>query len=411
MLSVDTVRLVVEDYRGQVREAALIAPVHPLRALWQLAWAQLGAAWVRAAAKAPGAHAAPARDALRELSSDNVPPMLALSDGRVFTAADNIHPFWPLYAPATEGDPRGLLGDVCAALGVPEPSIGGAAITGEVLASRIERYLIQHPYVRTLTLNVFNAGRANVLADALAALQRQEAFRDLRYDVRLFVPNPDAPGVGESIGALLAGGGTPATEAFSILTASHVFPKLSVAVRATADFLAGPPRHRAHLSVLFDLFPPEEVAAGGLLRADTTAPIHGLVQDFTTRFHDDESGIGWRRQPRHGTPVAIEGGEEASMLLGELPALISAATATVARSTADFDSRPIVRLEQTCRFNRRRAGPWAGRKTPPGRAAHVQRRYGRTREPGRVGTARGHGDFHRESNRILALCAQGPEQK
>ena len=346
VLSVDTVRLVVEDYRGQVREAALIAPVHPLRALWQLAWAQLGAAWVREAARAPGDHAAPARDALlRELSSGNVPPMLAVSDGRVFTAVDNIHPFWPLYAPATEGDPRGLLGDVCAALGVPEPSIGGAAITGDVLASRIERYLIQHPYVRTLTLNAFNAGRANVLADALAALQRQEAFRDLRYDVRLFVPNPDAPGVGESIGALLAGGGTPATEAFAIPTASHVFPKLSVAVRATADFLAGPTRHRAHISVLFDLFPPEEVAAGRLLRADTTAPIHGLVQDFTTRFHDDESGIGWRRQPRHGTPVAIEGGEEASMLLGELPALISAATATVARSTADFDSRPIVRLE------------------------------------------------------------------
>ena len=346
VLSVDTVRLVVEDYRGQVREAALIAPVHPLRALWQLAWAQLGAAWVREAARAPGDHAAAARDALlRELSSGNVPPMLAVSDGRVFTAVDNIHPFWPLYAPATEGDPRGLLGDVCAALGVPEPSIGGAAITGDVLASRIERYLIQHPYVRTLTLNAFNAGRANVLADALAALQRQEAFRDLRYDVRLFVPNPDAPGVGESIGALLAGGGTPATEAFAIPTASHVFPKLSVAVRATADFLAGPTRHRAHISVLFDLFPPEEVAAGRLLRADTTAPIHGLVQDFTTRFHDDESGIGWRRQPRHGTPVAIEGGEEASMLLGELPALISAATATVARSTADFDSRPIVRLE------------------------------------------------------------------
>ena len=218
MLSVDTVRLVVEDYRGQVREAALIAPVHPLRALWQLAWAQLGAAWVREAAKAPGDHAAPARDALlRELSSDNVPPMLAVSDGRVFTAVDNIHPYWPLYAPATESDPRGLLGDVCAALGVPEPSIGGAAVTGDVLASRIERYLIQHPYVRTLTLNAFNAGRANVLADALAALQRQEAFRDLRYDVVAEPPlagtstgtNTTAGGDGDGRGEVV-GDGSPA---------------------------------------------------------------------------------------------------------------------------------------------------------------------------------------------------------
>ena len=345
-LAVDTVRLVVEDYRGQVREAALIAPTHPLRALWQLAWAQLGAAWVREAAKAPGDRSMPARDALlRGLSSVNIPPMLAVSDGRVFTAIDNIHSFWPLYAPATERDPRGLLGDVCDALGVPEPSIGGTAITGDVLASRIERYLVQHPYVRTLTLNVFNAGRASVLADALVALQRKEAFRDLRYDVRLFVPDPNAPGAGESIGALLAGDGTSASEAFAIPTASHVFPKLAVAVRATADFRAGPARFRAHLSVLFDLFPPEDVAAGRPLRTEKTAPLHGLVQDFTTRFRDDDSGIGWQRQPRHGRPAAIEGGEEASILLGELPALISAATATVARSTPDFSSRPIIRLE------------------------------------------------------------------
>ena len=345
-LAVDTVRLVVEDYRGQIREAALVAPTHPLRALRHLAWSLLGAAWVREAPGAGKEHVGPARDALlRGLSSINFPAMLPVSDGRVFTAVDNIHPFWPLYAPAGEDDPRGLLGDVCAALGVPEPSIGGAAVTGGVLASRIERYLIQHPYVRTLTINAFNPGRATVLADALAALQRQEAFRDLRYDIRLFVPDPNAPGVGESIDTLLAGGGTSAGEAFSIPTGSRIFPKLTVAVRATADFRSDPDRFRCHLSILFDVFPPEEMAAGRPLRAETTIPLHGLVQEFTTRFHDDAGGTWWRRQPRHGTPVPIAGGEEASILLGELPALISSATATVARSTPDATARPIVRLE------------------------------------------------------------------
>ena len=179
-------RVVVEDYRGHVREAALLGPTHPLRALWQLAWAQLGSAWVRATEKGPEEHVTPAREALlRGISAANFPPMLPISDGRVFVAVDNIHPFWALYAPATEEDPRGLLGDVCAALGLPEPSIGGATITGDVLASRVERYLVQHPYVRTLTINAFNAGRATVLADALTALQRKEALRDLRYDLRL----------------------------------------------------------------------------------------------------------------------------------------------------------------------------------------------------------------------------------
>jgi hypothetical protein len=345
-LAVDSVRLVVEDYRGHVREAALLGPTHPLRALWQLGWAQLGAAWVRVTEKGLEEQVTPTREAvLRGITSANFPPMLPISDGRVFVAVDNIHPFWALYAPATEEDPRGLVGDVCAALGLPERSIGGATITGDVIASRVERYLVQHPYVRTLVINAFNPGRATVLADALVALQRQQAFQDLRYDLRLFVPNPDAPGVGEAITSLLTGEGTLAGEAFSIPSGSHLFPKLTVAIRSTGDFRGTPTRHRAHLSFLFEVFPPEEIAAGRPFRPERIVPLHGLVQDFAVRFRDDETGTGWERQPRHGAPVPIDSGEETSALLGALPALISAATATVARSTADFSSRPIIRLE------------------------------------------------------------------
>ena len=345
-LTIDTVRLVLEDYRGHTREAALISPTHPLRALWQLAWAQLGAAWINRAAAGPRDHVTPVRVALlRGISSINVPPMLPVSDGRIFASVDNIHTLWPLYAPATEDDPRGLLGEVCTALGLPEPSIGGAAITGHVLASRMERYLVQHPYVRTLTINAFNPGRAAILADALVVLQQQDAFKDLRYDVRLFVPDANAPGVGESIGALLTGDGASAAEAFSIPAKSHIFPKLTVAVLPTADFRRDPMRYRAHISVLLDVFPPEQVAADRPLRSESNIPLHGLVQAFTIRYdEDDDSGAWWQRQPRYGSPRVIEGAEETSMLLGELPARISAATATVARSMPDFAARPIIRL-------------------------------------------------------------------
>ena len=345
-LTVDTVRLVLDDYRGYVREAALIAPTHPLRTLWQLGWAQLGAEWVKGAAAGPQDHVTPVREALlRGISSINIPPMIPVNDGRIFTSVDNIHALWPLYAPATEHDPRGLLGEVCAALDLPEPSIGGAAITGQVLASRLERYLVQHPYVRALTINAFNPGRAAILADALVVLQQQEAFKDLRYDVRLFVPDANAPGVGESIGALLAGDGASAAEAFSVPAQSRVFPKLTLAVLATADFRRDPMRYRAHVSFLFDVFPPEQVAADRPLRPEGAVPLHGLVQAFTIRYDDDDdSGARWQRQPRHGSPTAIEGADETSMLLGELPARISAATATVARSMADFSARPIIRL-------------------------------------------------------------------
>src|SRR5262249_34765886 len=139
--------------------------------------------------------------------------------------------------------------------------------------------------------------------------------------------------------------GTLASQAFSIPSGSHVFPKLTVAIRSTRDFRASPDRHRAHLSFLFDVFPPEEIAAGRPFRPERTAPLHGLVQNFAVSFRDDETGTGWERQPRHGTPVPIDSADETCALLGALPMLISAATATVARSIPDFASRPIIRLE------------------------------------------------------------------
>jgi hypothetical protein len=86
-----------------------------------------------------------------------------------------------------------------------------------------------------------------------------------------------------------------------------------------------------------------------------------LVQDFMVRFRDDETGTGWERQPQHGTPLPIDSAEEACALLGELPTLISAATASVARSSPDFMSLPIIRLESSALMSE----PSSARSTMP----------------------------------------------
>jgi DNA phosphorothioation-dependent restriction protein DptH len=135
-----------------------------------------------------------------------MPSVLPYGDelGRTALAVDNINAFWTLFAAADESDPRGLIGEVCSALSLPEPSIGGSMIDAGYLATRVQRYLIQHPYVRTLTINAFNAGRAGSLADVLVNLQKHPEFVDLRYDIRLFVTDPDAPGTGEALNDLLS---------------------------------------------------------------------------------------------------------------------------------------------------------------------------------------------------------------
>ena len=348
VLAVDTVLLAIVDFRGRRRDAVLVAPTHPLRALWFAAWAKLGARWVAAARTAPREYVVPTREALlRLLSPTNFPPVIPTAAGHVLTAVDSINPFWTLFAASTEEDPRGLVGEVCSALGLPEPAIGGALIDGAYLASRVCRYLVQHPYVRTLTINAFNPGRAGVLGDMLIDLQKEPAFADLRYDIRLFVPDPDAPGVGEELAALLTsdrGISAREADAFSVPAETHLHPKLRLAVRATKDFRVSPEMHSAHLSLLFDVFPAEEVASRKSDPRHATAFVHGLVQEFSTEYHEDELTIAWRRQPRHGVARPIENAEALSDLLGSLAAAMSSGTATIATGQSGVDLRPVVSL-------------------------------------------------------------------
>lgn len=348
VLALDSVLVAIVDHRGRRRDAVLVAPTHPLRALWFATWAKLGACWVAAAKTAPHEYVVPTREALLKLlSPTSFPPVLPTEAGHILTAVDSINPFWTLFAPSNEEDPRGLVGEVCSALGLPEPAIGGALIDGAYLASRVRRYLVQHPYIRTLTINAFNPGRAGVLGDMLLELQKESAFADLRYDLRLFVPDPDAPGVGEEIAALLTTDGVTVAreaDAFSIPAETHLFPKLRFAVRATKDFRTSPETHAAHLSLLFDVFPAEEVAARKADPRHATAFVHGLVQEFSTEYHEDELTVAWRRLPRHGMAQPIEDAEELSDLLGSLAAAMSSATATIATGQSGIDLRPVVSL-------------------------------------------------------------------
>jgi len=349
-LCVDSVSLVMHDYRGQRREAVLLGPTHPLRANWHAAWVALAQQWLQQARAADREYIVPTRDAiLKQLSPVGFPPVIPFGEelGRTALAVDNINPFWSLYAAADEPDPRGLIGEVCAALGIAEPPIGGALIDSGYVAARVRRYLLQHPYVTTLTINGFNAGRASVLADVLLTLQRNPEFSDLRYDVRLFVPDADAPGVGEALTELLSpdsGVSAKEADAFSTPTDSHLHPKLRLAIRSAEEFRKDPDNHPAHLSFLFDLFPAEEIRATDALASDECSFVHGLVQPFTVEYREDEQSITWLRRPLHGPAQSIADAEELTDLLSASARLFSVAAASVARGACLPNARPVVAL-------------------------------------------------------------------
>ena len=348
LLAVDTVALTLIDYRGQTREAALISPTHPLRALWLATWAQVGQSWIQQASSGIEESIVATRDTLlRKMAPVSFPPVLTLGDSHILTTVDNVHFLWTLYASTQEVDPRGLVGEVCAAFKLEETSIGGATINGIYLASRLKRYLLQHPYIRTLTLNVFNTGRGAVLTETLLELQKCKEFADLSYDIRLFVPDPDAIGVGGDLFNLLlpiSSVSVKEADAFSTPSNNHLYPKLSLAVRSTQEFQNAPSEHLAHLSVLFDVFPSEQIAAAPATAKEVSAPVHGLYQTFESDYLEDDTIVRWQRKPKHGKALPIQSNTALTELMGELPETMSAATVAIATGQVNQNLRPVLTL-------------------------------------------------------------------
>jgi len=345
VLAVDSIYVILTDFRGRHREAVLVSPTHPLRALWLSSWVALGKDWIEKIKAGGKDYISHVRSALLDgLVPSAYPIGVPVEDGRIFTPVDNLNAFWALYAPTTEENSRGLMAEICSALGLAEPSAVGADISGKVIADKIERYLSQHPYVRELSLNVFNPGAGSVIADALLSLQQKREHADLRYDIRLFASDPDSPVLGEALESMARPGATvnEVADAFATSTGSHLFSKLNLAKYALSGFHANAKKFPAHISVLLDVFPAEELSIAEKPMGITL--LHGLIQDFDSEFVDNDSGTFWNKHPIVGRPLNSNRHVACFDLLSNLSRYLCFATSAVASSGASFKSVPVVTL-------------------------------------------------------------------
>lgn len=345
VLAVDSIHVILTDFRGRHREAVLVAPTHPLRSLWLSSWVSLGKDWIDKLNAGGKDHIPYVRAALLEgLAPSAFPVGAPVEDGRIFIPVDNLNHFWSLYAPTTEENTRGLMAEICSALGLTEPSAASTDISGKVIADKIERYLSQHPYVRELSLNIFNPGAGAVIVDALLSLQQKREHADLRYDIRLFTSDPDSPVLGEALESMVRPGSTvgEAADAFATSTGSHLFSKLNIAKHALSEFHAKAENYPAHISILLDVFPAEELSI--VEKSQGITPLHGLIQDFDTIFVDDDSGTYWNKRPVVGRSLNADSQPGCFDLLSSLSRYICFATSAVAASGASFKAVPVVTL-------------------------------------------------------------------
>lgn len=345
VLSVDSIHVILTDFRGRHREAVLVSPTHPVRALWLNSWVTLGKDWIEKIKSGGKDYIPHVRSALLDgLVPSAYPVGIPVEDGRIFTPVDNLNAFWALYAPTTENNSRGLMAEICSALGLAEPSAAGIDISGKVIADKIERYLSQHPYVRELSLNIFNPGSGSLIAEALIALQQKREYADLRYDIRLFTSEPDSPVLGEALESIVHPGATvnEAADAFAASTGNHLFSKLNLAKHALNEFHANSKDFPAHISVLLDVFPAEELSISE--RPMGVTPLYGLIQGFDTEFVDDDSGTFWNKRPIIGRSFGANNHAACFDLLSSLNRHLCFATSAVATSGASFKAVPVVTL-------------------------------------------------------------------
>lgn len=358
LTAIDTVTVDITDHGGDQRQVMLVAPTHPMRLLWLMTWAELGETWLRWSAASTPEGIRTTRDTLMStLSPQGFPFAVPSSDGRLLIAADDLSPFWGTYLPSETEDPQALIADLRAALKIASTTPAGGSDLAIRVADRIERYLRLHPYVDTLVINTVNPGRGDLLADALRAVQHRPGLGALRFNVRLIVDDPEAPGVNDALAKLVAVDDERRSE--EMLSDTRVVdqlrPRFAVSVQSIAEFNDEVGEHSAHLTVLIDAFAVETFDAeppasdgigperGRLSRG--IAPVHGLVQKAVTHYAEADDAVAWRRQPRHGASYPLPGAEELSDLLAELPAVMSAAAAAVATADPATTRIPTVTLE------------------------------------------------------------------
>jgi len=359
-LDLDMVEVLLPGESSMRDRLYLLAPTHPLRLLWHLQRANLTNAWLRAAlesGRALDALNASVRDYLRRgLVPVNLPPVLRAShDGHpegvshFYVEHGPLTPFWGLYLREDVQDSRTLEARVQAALGISRRVAAPGEIGGDVLAHNLQRYLVQHPYVHTLKINVFNPGDAGLVVDALLAVERARSkahLPELRYELRLFTRSSRVDDVGSAVDELLNPERQVSAEADAFVIASRnpLYPKLHFSRNSLAEFLARPEGYEAHLSMLYDLFPVDvtlEAAQPG-----RSSFLHGLIQEQVTRFaggevYDEAHGAAyaWQRQlvPARCRELPDDGQALSAQIAGLL-AQMATLQATVAAGTGKLVS-------------------------------------------------------------------------
>lgn len=263
--NIDIADLQVEMPDGQRKVVKIIPPFHPLRLAWLVNLFDLYQDW-ETRTKEDSALMKQWSKNLDRLFMGELPlevSPLVLTDGpmKIFQYVGELTFGWGMYSiPVDRNDDifgsefRHLKTYVTSLLNIPREKQIDSDVNLDLVYRHIDNYSRTHVYADKLVINLFNAGDANVFADALVEMEKHNQHKD--YEIRLFADDTLIQ-PGQALRDLLDPDSTQseAAESFAVASANRLFPKLRFSVNSIRNFLNDPRKYQAHLSFLINPFP------------------------------------------------------------------------------------------------------------------------------------------------------------
>ena len=306
----DCVEIVVSKIGGQREHIYAMTPLHPIRLAARLQRRRLFSYWEQLSLE-NDVPAALWTEELEQffgggLKSGNYPLILHGGNLGSFYYGGEIAPGWGAYFPVSAIDrhsdattsTRALMGQVQNELGIPKTMREETDYSSYTLYRQIRRYLLQHPYIDVLILNIFNPGDGSQLIECVKELQKKPVFEDLRYEFRLFTNTMNSTNADSAFDEFLRPTGTVSgeTDAFILPSSNPLFPKIRFSRSSIDDYLKNPQSYEAHLSVILDLFPVKARIIKPQPDGLRSLFCHGLIIKPIQRPHSSSEDIwGWSR--------------------------------------------------------------------------------------------------------------------
>lgn len=316
----DHAELIVPSPAGYRQHVFVLTPLHPLKLAWFLQLQRTCMDWEEKSIAESNPIALWAKEVqslfLGDLYPTNHPLVLHGANLRSYYYAGELSPGWAGYLPVRFGNAagdektidRGLFGQIQNLLGIPNSLRDLVGFSPASLYRQIRRFLIQHPYVEVLHINVFNPGDGRKLVECLKQLQREPSFANLRYEIRLFASEDRLKTAGSAFDDFLNPSRNVSEEAdvFTVPSDNALFPKIRFSRSTIADYQKSPEEYSAHLSVMIEVLPVdvrlERISESG----QPSIFCFGLVVRPANSVLASDQGVqGWSHCLRLNDPVPI----------------------------------------------------------------------------------------------------------